>query len=58
MKIGVIIDSFKKDFRSSVSEAAAIGADGVQIGSQFLVGDGAFKISVSEAKKILNDCGI
>ena len=32
MKIGVIVDSFRKDFKSAIAEAKAIGADGVQIG--------------------------
>lgn len=67
MKIGVIIDSFKKDFRESIESAAAIGADGVQIGAKFLIGrkdelagnDAEFSVvSVSEAKKILNSHGI
>ncbi len=62
MKIGVIIDSFRKDFRSSVEAAKAVGADGVQIGARFLIGDGdkmvnhktdAKQISISEAKKII-----
>ena len=67
MKIGVIIDSFRKDFASSVKEARAVGADGIQIGARFLIGDGdkmvehsaAMKqVSISEAKKIIDDVGI
>ncbi len=67
MKIGVIIDSFKKDFRKSIEAAATIGADGVQIGAKFLIGrkdelagnDAEFSVvSVSEAKKILNSSGM
>lgn len=66
MKIGVIIDSFRQDFKSSVESAKAVGADGVQIGAQFLVGrrdellsgKGEAMVSISEAKKILNDTGI
>ncbi len=67
MKIGVIIDSFKQNFRDSVASAKAVGADGVQIGAQFLVGRkdelmGDTKpqgvVSINEAKKILSDTGI
>ena len=66
MKIGVIIDSFRKDFKTSIEAARAVGADGVQIGARFLVGKedelagyGAAKtVEVSEAKKILDDNGI
>ena len=67
MKIGVIIDSFKKDFRESIESAAAIGADGVQIGAKFLIGrkdelagnDTEFSVvPVSEAKKIIEASGI
>lgn len=67
MKIGVIIDSFRKDFASSVKEAKAVGADGIQIGAKFLIGDGdkmvehsenMKQVSISEAKKIIDDTGI
>ncbi len=67
MKIGVIIDSFRKDFRSSVAEAKAVGADGIQIGARFLIGEGdkmvahsseSCQVSLSEAKKIIADYGI
>ena len=67
MKIGVIIDSFRKDFASAVKEAAAVGADGIQIGARFLIGDGDKMVShssamkqveLSEAKKIIADAGI
>ena len=67
MKIGVIIDSFRKDFRSSVEAAREVGADGVQIGAKFLVGkedelaghsSGPEIVSISEAKKILDANGV
>lgn len=66
MKIGVIIDSFRQDFATSVAAAKAVGADGVQIGAQFLVGKrdqliegkGEAMVSIPEAKKILADTGI
>ncbi len=67
MKIGVIIDSFKKDFKESVRLAKEVGADGVQIGARFLVGltDEHAKnhsaidiVKPREAKKILDDLGI
>ena len=66
MKIGVIIDSFRKNFKDSVEAAKAVGADGVQIGAQFLVGKrdelangkGEAMVSIPEAKKILADTGI
>ncbi len=67
MKIGVIIDSFKQNFRDSVASAKAVGADGVQIGAQFLVGRkdelmGDTKprgvVSIAEAKRILADTEI
>ena len=68
MKIGVIIDSFRMDFKSSVEAAKSIGADGVQIGARFLTGNrdemaGNFTgesriIPLSEARKILIDTGI
>lgn len=51
MKIGVIIDSFRKDFASAVKEAAAVGADGIQIGARFLIGDGDKMVSHSSAMK-------
>ena len=58
MKIGVIVDSFRKDFKSSILEAKKIGANGVQIGHKFLMGDSNYRIDVAEAKKILVDNGI
>ena len=68
MKIGVIIDSFRTDFKTAVSRARAVGADGVQIGARFLTGNrdemaGNFSgeslvIPLPEAKKILADEGI
>ena len=66
MKVGVIIDSFRKNFEDSIKEAKAIGADGVQIGARFLVGKkdelagggASGVVSVTEAKKILDDNGI
>lgn len=58
MKIGVIVDSFRKDFKSAIAEAKAIGADGVQIGHKFLIGDSDLRIDVKEAKKVLDDAGI
>lgn len=68
MKIGVIIDSFRKDFLSSIREAKAIGADGVQIGARFLTNkkdelagnpvSESRVVSVKEAKKMLSDVGI
>ena len=68
MKIGVIIDSFRKDFYSSIKDAKAVGADGVQIGTRFLttkrdeLAGNPIKenlmVSVSEAKKMLADVGI
>ena len=67
MKIGVIIDSFRKDFRSSIEAAREVGADGVQIGAKFLVGkedelaghsSGPEIVPISEAKKILDANGV
>ena len=67
MKIGVIIDSFRQNFAEAVASAKAVGADGVQIGAQFLVGRrdelmGGGKpvgcVGVPEAKKILADTGV
>ena len=67
MKIGVIIDSFRQNFKDSVASAKSVGADGVQIGAQFLVGrrdelmGGGVPVgtvSIPEAKKILSDTGI
>ena len=68
MKIGVIIDSFRADFKTSVERAKAVGADGVQIGARFLTGNrdemaGSFTgeslvVPISEAKRILSDTGI
>ena len=67
MKIGVIIDSFRKDFKTSIEAARAVGADGVQIGARFLIGDGdkmvthateAKQLPISEMKKIIADNGI
>jgi sugar phosphate isomerase/epimerase len=68
MKIGVIIDSFRADFKTAVERARAVGADGVQIGARFLTGNkdemaGCFSgesriVPLGEAKKILSDTGI
>ena len=67
MKIGVIIDSFRRDFRSAVEAAREVGADGVQIGARFLTGNrdemaanvkGATVVEVKEAKKILEANGL
>ena len=68
MKIGVIVDSFRRDFRASVEKAAAVGADGVQIGAKFLIGKedplaekynlGDVSVTIPEAKKILDANGI
>ena len=67
MKIGVIIDSFKKNFADAVRAAKGVGADGVQIGARFLVGKAdelagntspINVIAIPEAKKILADNGI
>lgn len=67
MKVGVIIDSFRKNFRDSVAAAKAVGADGIQIGARFLIGEGdkmvehsadSKQVSLSEAKKIIGDYGI
>ena len=66
MKIGVIIDSFRTDFKSAVEAAAAVGADGVQIGARFLTGNrdemagggDSNLVTVDEAKKILDANGL
>ncbi len=67
MKIGVIIDSFRTDFKSAVKLAKDVGADGVQIGARFLVGladelaCGSYEsriVEISEARKILADSGL
>lgn len=58
MKIGVIVDSFRKDFKSSILEAKSIGADGVQIGHKFLIGDTDSRVDLLEAKRILDGAGI
>lgn len=68
MKIGVIVDSFRCDFKTSVEKAAAVGADGVQIGAKFLIGKedplaekynlGDVSVTIPEAKKILDANGI
>ena len=58
MKIGVIVDSFRKDFAASIAEAKAIGANGVQIGHKFLIGDNALRVDVAEAKRILDAAGM
>ena len=67
MKIGVIIDSFRKNFADAVQAAKGVGADGVQIGARFLVGKAdelagntspINVIAIPEAKKILADNGI
>ena len=65
MKTGVIIDSFRCDFKNAVKLAREVGAEGVQIGARFLTGNrdemaGNFSgeslvIPLSEAKKILSD---
>ena len=68
MKIGVIIDSFRQDFLSSLKSAKSVGADGVQIGARFLTtkkdelagnhGGESRVVSVADAKSMLEEVGI
>ena len=59
MKIGVIADSFRTDFRTAVNEAKAIGADGLQIGWRFFyMNDMNPEHEVRELAKIMNDSGL
>lgn len=58
MKIGVIIESFRKDFASALAEAKKIGADGIQVyaGTSF-----PFDITdkqAKELKKTVEDAGL
>ena len=59
MKKGVLLESFRKPFRESVKEAAALGLDGVQIFAKSdAVHDGMTAIEVMEVKRILDGEGL
>lgn len=58
MKIGVIIDSFKKDFRTSLKEAKRIGADGIQMYAGRFLPLFASKAEVAECKRTVNGEGL
>ncbi len=58
MKIGVIIDSFRKDFAESVNLAKKIGADGIQIGARFFIEKENCEALVKEQAKICREVGI
>ena len=59
MKKGVLLESFRKPFRESVKEAAALGLDGVQIFAKSdAVHDGMTATEVKEVKRILDGEGL
>lgn len=59
MKKGVLLESFRKPFRESVKEAAALGLDGVQIFAKSdVVHDGMTATEVKEVKRILDGEGL
>ena len=58
MKIGAIIESFRKDFKESVKEAAKVGAQGIQIYADNFVKLDASKEELKEIKRIVNGEGL
>lgn len=58
MKVGVIIESFRKDLKSSLSEAHEIGADGIQLYAGKFLPFEATAAEVSELRKTVNGYGL
>lgn len=60
MKIGVMVESFRKSFREGVEEAAALGADGIQVYATCgeLNIDGITKDKLREALDIVESHGM
>ena len=58
MKIGAIIDSFKKDFLTALKEAKSIGADGIQMYAGKFLKIGASKEEVKELKRVVSGEGL
>lgn len=59
MKIGVILESFRKEFKEAVKEAAKLGADGVQMyaNTQTVYADMSGR-EIREVKKVLDGEGL
>ena len=58
MKIGVIIESFQKDLLSSLQEAKAIGADGIQLYAGNFLKFHADKKEIKALKQMADDHGL
>lgn len=59
MKIGAILESFRKDFKTAVKEAAALGIDGLQMyASTETVNADMTKAQIQEVKNVLNGEGL
>jgi len=59
MKIGVLLESFKKPFAESVKAAARLGLSGVQIyAKDGAVYDGMSNAEIAEVKRVLNGEGL
>jgi len=56
-KLGIIVDSFRKDFKTNVEIAASLGADGIQMYmvEGELAPDNMTPEKIAEVKKILDD---
>lgn len=58
MKIGAIIESFRKDFLTSLKEAKSVGADGIQLYADNFIKLNAGSEGWKEAKRIVNGEGL
>ena len=58
MKIGMIVESFRKDFRESVAEAARLGANGLQVYAGNFIPFDADSKKLREIKDTVNGYGL
>ncbi len=58
MKIGMIVESFRKDFSDAVSEAARLGADGLQVYAGNFIPFDADSAKLKEIKSMVNGYGL
>ena len=58
MKIGMIVESFRKDFGSAIAEAAALGANGLQVYAGNFIPFDADAAKLREIKALVNGYGL
>lgn len=58
MKIGMIVESFRKGFSEAISEAAALGADGLQVYAGNFIPFDADSAKLREIKNLVNSHGL